>query len=324
MRIGDAEMKCQLSGIRVGFSRNPIDWLMYREKWIQFVVIIGTAALTLSFCGSKSNEPEPVVIKRIWYTPAWSPDGTEIVTIVQRIDSPGVRSTFISVLDAATGDVRRERVLDFPSPFNLSWAPDGAWLLFGASPGIFKLSSDLDSLVQLTSGQFHDNPSYSRARGFVFFTVNDPRYGGLFSVSLEGHSLRRWSTQETHVLGTSAFPDVSDSLVGFDAMQFPFRLIVFSPEAIDSALFLGGQAGEPGAQISLNHRYVAYNTASSLMVFDRESGSSRSVTTLLSAERSFSPDGSKLVYPVLAGKEVGLWILDVATGGQTRLTDGTQ
>jgi Tol biopolymer transport system component len=275
-------------------------------------------------CKSKSNEPEPVVIKQIWYTPAWSPDGTEIACFVRR------GGIFISILDAVTGEVRRERSAEeLPLPFAFSWTPDGKWLLFGASPGIFKLTSDLDSLVQLTSGQFHDAPSYSRAREVVFFTINNPPNGGLFSITLDGDSLRRWSTQETSVLGTASFPDESDSLVGFDTKQAPFRLILFGPDAIGSALFLGGASDDPIAHISADHRYVAYNRQISgsrdLVLLDRVNNSSRAITSAgASEEMSFSPDGSQLVFPVLRGKEVGLWILDLATGEQTRLTDGTQ
>jgi len=310
--------------------RHAVEHRGFITGWIQPAALLCATALTLSFCGSKSNEPRPVAIKQIWFTPAWSPDGTEIVCQVDRIGESNYRSNFISILDATTGAVRRERPMDIPPPFAFSWTPDGKWLLFGASPGIFKLSSDLDSLVQLTSGESHDHPSYSKARNLVFFTVNDARIGGLFSVTLEGDSLRRWSTQENHVLGTSTFPDESDSLVGFNAMQLPFRLIVFSPDAIGSAQFLGGESAEPLAHISSDHRYVAYSrllvspALGSPVLLDRATDSSWGVTTHLTYEMSFSPDGGKLVYPVLEGKEVGLWILDVATGGRTRLTDGTQ
>ncbi|HWO58180.1 MAG TPA: hypothetical protein VNN55_11510 [bacterium] len=305
------------------FGRNAVLRLTFRRKWVQLAAVLGATTLTLSFCGSKSNEPDPVVIKQIWYTPAWSPDGREIVCTIWRRDDSFDGAAFTAVLDASTGEILRERPQNALSPFAFSWTPDGKWLLFGAGPGIFKMTSDLDSLVQLTSGEFHDNPSYSRARNLVFFTVNDGRVGGLFSVTLEGDSLRRWSTQETLVFGTSAFPDESDSLVGFSGTQGGYWLMVFSPEAIGSALQLS-QSGQPGAQISLDHRYVAYNKGTSLILLDRGSGSPRTITTLLTTAMSFSADGGKLVYPILAGKEVGLWIFDLATGEHTRLTDGTR
>ncbi|HEX9749663.1 MAG TPA: hypothetical protein VGB22_00010 [candidate division Zixibacteria bacterium] len=299
-----------------------------RGAWMRTLFLV---ILLMASCSSKSNDPQPVVIKQIWYTPAWSPDGREIACAITRIDHSNERGSFVSILDAATGEVRREHPLDFPPPFAFSWTPDGAWLLFGASPGIFKLSSHLDSLVQLTSGEAHTHPSFSKARNIVFFSVNDARLGGLYSVTLSGDSLRRWSTQDTHVLWTSAFPDESDSLIGYDAMRSPYRLIVFSPEAIGSALFLGGESHGGGtAHISPDHRFVAYNRnviideIGNLVLLDRSTDSSWGITPLLTSEMSFSPDGRKLVYPILAGKEVGLWILDVQTGEQTRLTDGTQ
>lgn len=328
MRKTGVEDRIPFREIRDGFGRNAILSLMSRREWIRSVAILGAIALTLSFCGSKSNDPEPVVIKQIWYTPAWSPDGTEIVCQVDRIDDSGNWRYFVSIVDAVTGQVNRERLLDFPSPFAFSWTPDGAWLLFGAGPGIFKLSSDLDSLVQLTLGEFQFSPSYSRARNLIFFTSGDARLGGLFSVKLDGDSLRRWSTQETQVLGTSAFPDESDSLVGFDGTQLPYKLIIFSPDAIGSALFLDGATDAAFGHISANHRYVAYNRMISgsrdLVLLDRSNDSSRTVSSIASEEMSFSPDGHRLVYSRLRGKEVGLWILDLRTGEQARLTDGTQ
>jgi len=330
MRKAEPEEGCLLRDVRAGFGRNPIGRLLFPRKWIQAAVILCATALALSFCGSKSNEPTPVIIKQIYYTPAWSPDGREIVCQLTRIDDSSNSTYFIAVIDAATGVIVRDRSLDFPPPFAFSWTPDGHWLLFGASPGIFKMSSDLDSLVQLTSGEFHAYPSYSRARDVIFFTVNDARLGGLFSVTLEGDGLRRWSTAETGVLGTYAFPDSSDSLIGFDPGVHSDRLIVFAPDNIAGGDFLGVESFTTTVKISYDHRYVAYNRGASseavgyLVVLDRATDSSWSVTTHLSYEMSFSPDGGRLVYPVQEGKEVGLWILDVATGGRTRLTDGTQ
>jgi Tol biopolymer transport system component len=69
---------------------------------------------------------------------------------------------------------------------------------------------------------------------------------------------------------------------------------------------------------------VIIDEIGNLVLLDRSTDSSWGITPLLTSEMSFSPDGRKLVYPILAGKEVGLWILDVQTGEQTRLTDGTQ
>lgn len=111
-------------------------------------------------------------------------------------------------------------------------------------------------------------------------------------------------------------------------MQIPFRLIAFSPDAIGSALFFSGSSDDPIAHISAGRRYVAYNRQISgsreLVLLDRAKDSSWTITSAgASEEMSFSPDGSQLVFPILRGKEVGLWILDVATGEQTRLTDGT-
>lgn len=100
-------------------------------------LILALFLFTLVSCGSKSNEPEPVVIKQIWYTPAWSPDGTEIACVVRRYGDSANAGLFISILDAVSGEVRREQSAeDFPLPFAFSWTPDGVWLLFGANPGI--------------------------------------------------------------------------------------------------------------------------------------------------------------------------------------------
>lgn len=184
-------------------------------------------------CNSKSQDPKTELPSAIYYTPAWSPDGSEIVSQVTRYDDSGNAKYYVAVLDATTGEVRRE-LPDFPQVFGFSWTPDGDWLLFGAPPGIFKMSSDLQTVIQLTSGEFQTSPSFSKARNLIFFNEGNGAMGGLFSVTLDGDSLRRWSTEESIVSGTSTFPDGSDSLVGYDAMQLPYRLIVFDPDNMES------------------------------------------------------------------------------------------
>lgn len=278
-------------------------------------------------CSSKSQNPKPELPSAIYYTPAWSPDGSEIVSQVTRYDDSGNASYYITVVDATTGEVRRERTLDFPAPFDFSWTPDGEWLLFGAGPGIFKMSSDLQTVIQLTSGQFQTSPSLSKARNLVFFTVNNGAHGGLFSVTLDGDSLQRWSTAETIVAWTSAFPDSSDSLAGFDTKQLPFRLIVFDPDSIQDATFLGIESLRPyPCRVSPSRRFLAYNDEDpsppflSIYLLDRADGSTRRLVVGAGEGIDFSPDGSKLVYPVIGG-EIGLWIVDTDSGHRSLLTE---
>ncbi len=278
-------------------------------------------------CNSKSQDPKTELPSAIYYTPAWSPDGSEIVSQVTRYDDSGSASYYVTVLDAKTGAVLRERKRDIPPPFGFAWTPDGEWLLFGAPPGIFKMTSDLQTVVQLTSGQFHSSPTYSRARNLVFFTVNNGANGGLFSVTLDGDSLRRWSTAETPVLETYCFPDSSDSLVGYDTNQLPFRLIVFDPDNIKNATFLGPEfMGAYPCRVSASRQYIAYNALAegsplpSIWVIDRSANTSRQLVSSTGEGVDFSPDGRKLVYSVIGG-EVGLWIIDTETGERTLLTE---
>ena len=288
------------------------------------------AWLTLLFlfvaCDSKSQDPEPDLPSAIYYTPAWSPDGSEIVSQVTRYDDSGNASFYITVLDATTGEVRRERTLDFPPPFGFSWTPDGDWLLFGSGLGVFKMSSDLQTVIQLTSGQFQTSPSFSKAKNLIFFTENNGVNGGLFSVTLDGDSLRRWSTAETLVLGTHCFTDSSDSLIGYDLHQFPYRMIVFDPDSMGDATFLGKEFRRRyPARMATSHQYIAHNDEDeesrwqSIWVFDRSTDTSRQLASGAAEGIDLSPDGRRLVYPVISG-EVGLWIIDVETGQRTLLT----
>ncbi len=301
-------------------------------EWVRSSLCVGVAVvLCIGFvqCKDKPGNPQPS-IRTVYYTPAWSPDGREIACALTRIDESSNQTYFTSIVDAQTGEILREQPMDGPAPFNLYWTPDGKWLLFGAPPGIFKMSADLDSSVQLTSGEFLTEPSVSRARNLVFFTKNNGAKGGLFSITLEGDSLKRWSTATTIVLGCSAYSDSSDSLVGFDATQSPFLLVAFTPSSLDHSLYLPGESADPIVRISRDHRYVAYNAGvypgdgCNLILLDRANDSSQCVTLSPTLGMDFSPDGRRLVYPVQNGKEVGLWILDVSTGKRARLTDGTR
>lgn len=280
--------------------------------------------VTVGSCDSKGSDPEPPAPKAIYYIPAWSPDGTEVACTIDRFDDSGGVKVFIAILDATTGAVRRERQLGPIIPFSLSWTPDGAWLLFSSGPGIFKMSSDLNTVFQLTSGQFHGWPSYSRLRNLVFFTQNEATKGGLFSVTVDGDSLQRWSTSESIILQAYAFPDSSDSLIGFDPMSSSARLMVFRPDSISHAHFLGIYSLGPFARISRDHRYIAYNAgvrvpSGNLMILDRSTDSIHSLDVSATEGMDFSPDGSRLIFPMFEG-QIGLWILDLRSGERTLLT----
>lgn len=280
-------------------------------------------------CGSKSNDPKPVVIKQMWYTPAWSPDGAQIAAIVERVDDSGEVHAFIAVLDAETGEVIRESAVNPPIPFWFDWTYDSRWVLFSSSPGIFKISADLDSVVQLTSGEAHGWPSYSKARDLVFFAINNGANGGLFSVTLDGDSLRRWSTDETIVGGVCTFPDDSDSLIGYDTSTLPFQLVIFAPDEIGNSIRLGKEfLQQIPARVSGDHRRVAYidwsgtSTSLSLHIIERATGAVSAVAIDVGEDMDFSPDGTKLLYPVVK-HDVGLWILDFQSGRKIRLTGGS-
>lgn len=290
--------------------------------------------LTLLFllaasCGSKSSEPDPADIKAVYYTPAWSPDGQEIASVVWRTDDSGNASGYLSILDAATGEVRRERQLVSWSPYDLAWTPDGKWLLLGASPGIFKLSSALDVLVQLTSGQFHTSPSYSRARDLVFFTANHVENGGLHSITLDGDSLTRWSTTETLIYDARCFPDSSDSLIGIRPIQGETDLLVtFSPDSIGRAETVREAISFETSTVSYGRDFVAFiievePPKRKLILLDRSTDVAHVLFSGVTRGGDFSPDGLHFLYPRLSG-DVGLWIVDLSTMKQQQFTDGSK
>lgn len=301
---------------------------MFTRQAVRRCFSLSLLLLTLASCGSKSSDPDPVLIKQIWYTPAWSPDGQEIASLIWRFDDSGNGSGFISVLDAGTGEVRRERPVDFPAPFDLAWTPDGHWLLFGAGPGIFKLSSGLDLLVQLTSGQFHTSPSYSRARDLVFFTANHVESGGLHSITLDGDSLTRWSTTGTLIYHARCFPDSSDSLIGIRPIQSETDLLVtFSPDSIGRADSVREALSFGLSAVSYSRKYAAFTEAVpskwKLILLDRSTDVAHVLFSGVTRGGDFSPDGLHFVYPRLSG-DVGLWIVNVATATQRQLTDGLE
>lgn len=311
-----------------GSGRDTILRLILKRTWIQSAAVLGVLGLTLSFCGSKSNEPKPVLIQQIWFTPAWSPGGREIACVVDRFSDSGYVGPYLAILDSETGIVRRERQIHGQAPSAFSWTPDGEWLLFRSTSGIFKISSDLDSIVQLSTGEGHDTPSVSRSRNLVFFSVNGGSETGLWSVTLSGDSLRKWSSPETIVIRPFAFADSSDSIIALDLDGPTDNVVLFDPDHIEQAAKIGIELGWPGmVRISPDRRYVAYNDrienaptpTIGLFLFDRLNNRSDTLTTSMTEELDFSPDGRKVIYPRIDDVP-GLWIFDLESGTHTRLT----
>lgn len=294
------------------------------RRGIALVVLLVLSALS---CDSKSTAPQSDPRDRD-FMPAWSPDGGSIVYLHQESDGPYEVAEFLRVIDAGTGALKRQLLVEgnFPLPWDMSWTPDGRWLLFTSGAGIFKLSSNLDTLIQLTSGWPHNGPSWSGSKNLIFFYSPFVAEGGLLSTTLEGDSIHRWSTTETLVSATTCYPGDADSLVGWTYVHGSARMLFFDPDDIAGGDLQSWIVVTPyKTRMSSTYRHVAYNAVGhgdygheNLYLLDRLTGNTELISRDTEA-MDFSPDGKKLVYPKLYGG-VGLWIVDVATLEQTRLT----
>lgn len=295
-------------------------------RLVRYLVLL--IVIAVSGCNSeKCTAPEPQNSRGLTDSyPAWSPDGKTIAFFRGEYDGFTIEQRSLMTVDVETGKMDSTPTTEFVS--DLTWSPDGRWLLFASGNGICKLRPNGDSLTMLTSSGIAASPTWSPVSNRIYYCVYNGSEAGLHSVNPDGSGHYRWTDPDNLIsFWTPSCSSDSDTLLGRTFRPSDYCLAAYYPgdTAVTSVLACGYEWLHM-VKSSPDGRYVAFNSTSEtdpakivLFLLDRADGSIRSFEAVRAVSFDFSPDGRFIVYSDFF-KTGALKVVDLDTGEQIQLT----
>ncbi|PYG02600.1 TolB protein [Thioalkalivibrio sp. ALE21] len=155
-------------------------------------------------------------------SPAWSPDGNELVYV-----SFENRQSEVFRHDVRSGErvslARFRGINSAPA-----WSPDGRYLALSlsrdGSPNIYRLDLQSGDLEQLTrSSAIETEPAWSPDGGTIYFTSDRAGAPQIYRMDADGGDVRRLTFESGYAAGVTVSPD-GDSVVYVEGGDGGFRL----------------------------------------------------------------------------------------------------
>jgi len=259
--------------------------------------------------------------------PAWSPDGS---TIAYLHADPDPDSSGIYLIDTSGINVRL--IYASPGAGGPRWSPDGRWIAFSDGAQVFKMTSEGDSLVQLTYEGRNFHPAWNGDGNLIAFSrsiCEGPETCGLWVVSADGGTgtflvpyanYPDWNPGENEVLYRTRAIDTNgiafgDSIWSYSVAtgQSDFITLLSHPNYSNSYY----RYSPDGGRIAFTSQPDGMVPQVWLMNSD---GLNRNVLADPAYTCDWSPDGEWLVYTASGEGDGRLWLVKSDNSSRRQLT----
>lgn len=245
----------------------------------------------------------------------WSPGGDRLMVSWNR--GPGFRLYDLSArADAPSSRPWTVTPLTDGDGVWASWSSDGRWIAYQAGDDVYRVRSDGTEPERLTDDPGYDGePAFSPDGSTIVF-VSDREVGerGIYLMDADGSDVRR---VDTGVAGDHFGPEWSPD---------GFRIVFYATTTAGDSVYVTRPAGGSSAVAtgvfpswSPDGRELYYGSNDTIWVQGVDAGARRSIVTGGFAPRP-SPDGARLVFVRGRWPSSALWLKNLETGEETRLT----
>jgi Tol biopolymer transport system component len=287
-----------------------------------YLVLLMTGLFALSSCDSPVDSGTTVSQTYLHGRAAWSPDGKTIAFSSLVSGQEG-----IYVTDTLGANIKQ--ILPGEG-VGVNWSPNGNWIVFAKTGGIFKMKPNGDSLKQLTAAVGGVRPAWSNdGSKIAFIKIDAAGYSSLwvYDIAKDTSSLVISRGDFPSWLSTTGEIIVLDgtynSFSGYTAYAFlainpatAASRIIASFSAVGSVGFC--PVSPKGTDIVFG--FLPYNDISEIYKYSPASNTNAMLTSDGGDYPAWSPDGSRIVYTRTQQGDGGLWIMNVDGSGKRRLT----
>jgi serine/threonine protein kinase/Tol biopolymer transport system component len=250
------------------------------------------------------------------YSPAWSPDGRELLVATEGVSDPQVRRTKSQIwrVEVATGARRRLVQGDAVQP---SWSPHGQRIAYWGIPAgsaarvLWTMAADGSKLVLVTRDEFLNwSPVWSPDGEYLYFASNRGGSMNLWRVPIDEVSGKVMGAPEAITAPSewSGLPSLSRDgkhiLYATSESRANLERAAFDPTSLTTdplKLVTQGSRGVRSCDVSQDGQWVAFHSSipqEDLFVVRPDGSGLRQLTTDAFRDRypRWSPDGSRLVF----------------------------